>query len=719
MPQAARRFPGAGFYRFIPDEPGVLRAGGRLQMMAVTGRPGYLTARDQTVGATLPAHWVDIDDPDPPEAGSDHLAVFRQGVEQGAARFARLEGAFHGDGGIYVVSTNGGDATAGQVFHYRPASAETGELTLVFESPSHEVLDSPDNIVVSPRGGLVMCEDGTGDQFVRGLDREGRIVNLVWSPQAEGGPQPGEFAGSCFSPDGRVLFFNVQGSRRIEESEASATYGTVGAVGGRAAVKGADMGKDKLPRIPTFAELGISEDEVEELEREIAQEAAARRRREAGRGAPAEEDRAARAGARAAPGRSGRAHGAGLAGGRGAVPAPGAAVPDRAPAPAGPSSAQPDPSPGTEEPERTQEISPAERKRRARQARKAERKQKALAAREAKRALRGKRGGTAEQSVGPEPDPAPAPWGGLRGPLTLVVLLFTAWFSSSYRSLPAPRPGRRTRLGVFVGESHGSPSADRFGSAADGIARPWGGSGVSARGTSRTGARARPCRPPRRTWQVRRSPARPRFGTCLQGSPGRSPAGGRCWSLRTTTAAGLRWARATTAPEWSRSWKTLRVLRVRGPLLNDLIVLLTDGEELGLLGARAFVDEHPWLDDVALVVSIEMRGRRRTVDDVRDGRETTVGSSTPCDGRIRIRRQTRWATRSTGACPTTPTSLPSRRRANRGSTSRPWAGPTCITRSTTLPATSPRPPCSITESTPSPCCSTSGTRTWPTWTPRT
>ncbi len=224
VPQAARRFPGAGFYRFIPDEPGVLRAGGRLQMMAVTGRPGYLTARDQTVGATLPAHWVDIDDPDPPEAGSDHLAVFRQGVEQGAARFARLEGAFHGDGGIYVVSTNGGDATAGQVFHYRPASAETGELTLVFESPSHEVLDSPDNIVVSPRGGLVMCEDGTGDQFVRGLDREGRIVNLVWSPQAEGGPQPGEFAGSCFSPDGRVLFFNVQGSRRIEESEASATY---------------------------------------------------------------------------------------------------------------------------------------------------------------------------------------------------------------------------------------------------------------------------------------------------------------------------------------------------------------------------------------------------------------------------------------------------------------------------------------------------------------
>ena len=218
------RLPGAGLYRFIPNQPGVLAAGGRLQMMAVTGQPGYLTARGQTVGETLPAHWVDIDDPDPPDAESDNLGVFKQGVEKGAARFARLEGAFHGDGGIYVVSTNGGDATAGQVFHYRPTTADTGELTLLFESPSHDVLDSPDNIVLSPRGGLIMCEDGSGDQFIRGLDREGRILNLVRSPQAEGGPQPGEFAGSCFSPDGRVLFFNVQGSRQIGGSRASATY---------------------------------------------------------------------------------------------------------------------------------------------------------------------------------------------------------------------------------------------------------------------------------------------------------------------------------------------------------------------------------------------------------------------------------------------------------------------------------------------------------------
>ena len=43
-----------------------------------------------------------------------------------------------------------------------------GLLRLIFESPGTDVLDSPDNITVSPRGGLVLCEDGSGVQFLRG-----------------------------------------------------------------------------------------------------------------------------------------------------------------------------------------------------------------------------------------------------------------------------------------------------------------------------------------------------------------------------------------------------------------------------------------------------------------------------------------------------------------------------------------------------------------------
>ena len=210
---------GAGLYRFIPHQVGVLSAGGHLQMLAITGRPGAALALGQTVGAVLPVHWVDIDDPDPADAEDDPLAVFRQGRAKGAASFDRLEGAWYGDDGIYIVSTSGGAARSGQVFHYRPTSGDAGELTVIFESRSRLMLDSPDNIVVGPRGGVVLCEDGTGDHYIRGLNREGQIFNLVHAANPVG-----EYAGTCFSPDGRVMFFNVQGSSSVGGSRSSTTY---------------------------------------------------------------------------------------------------------------------------------------------------------------------------------------------------------------------------------------------------------------------------------------------------------------------------------------------------------------------------------------------------------------------------------------------------------------------------------------------------------------
>ena len=54
--------------------------------------------------------------------------------------------------------------------------------------------------------------------------------------------------------------------------------------------------------------------------------------------------------------------------------------------------------------------------------------------------------------------------------------------------------------------------------------------------------------------------------------------------------------------------EALRALRA-GPILrNDLILLLTDGEEDGLLGASAFMAEHPWAKDVRVAVNFEARG---------------------------------------------------------------------------------------------------------------
>jgi hypothetical protein len=54
--------------------------------------------------------------------------------------------------------------------------------------------------------------------------------------------------------------------------------------------------------------------------------------------------------------------------------------------------------------------------------------------------------------------------------------------------------------------------------------------------------------------------------------------------------------------------ETARALLAGLPLENDVIILITDAEELGLLGAKAFVAEHPFMANVRVVLSVEMRG---------------------------------------------------------------------------------------------------------------
>lgn len=200
----------SGLYRFLPARPGVLAEGGKLQMLRVRGRAEYDTRKGQKAGAPLAADWVDIKDPDPAAAGTNALAVYEQGMAQGGATFARLEGAWFGRGAdgashIYVNATSGGDKQHGQVWQYKPQGTDEGELTLLFESPDASVLKSPDNLCVSPRGNLVLCEDADNVFFLRGLTTQGQIFNIA---RAEG--KDSEFAGATFSPDGQTLFVNIQ-----------------------------------------------------------------------------------------------------------------------------------------------------------------------------------------------------------------------------------------------------------------------------------------------------------------------------------------------------------------------------------------------------------------------------------------------------------------------------------------------------------------------------
>ena len=202
----------SGFYRFTPAAGQPFGTAGLLEMLAVDGRPNYNASTGQRVGEVLPVSWVPIADPDPANAATDSQAVFRQGWEQGGAVFNRLEGAWYGDGSVFFISTNGGDPHPagdpglGQVWQYIPRGSSGGQLVLLVESTDPDVMEAPDNIAVSPRGGLLACEDGDGAQYLRGITRDGRVFDFATHNLAGSN----EFAGANWSPDGNWLFVNVQ-----------------------------------------------------------------------------------------------------------------------------------------------------------------------------------------------------------------------------------------------------------------------------------------------------------------------------------------------------------------------------------------------------------------------------------------------------------------------------------------------------------------------------
>ena len=234
----------SGFYRYQPRRnplrTGRLGNDGRLQMLAVVGQPLANLAASQPIGTSYRVTWVDIDDPDPtfpftpgqpaPTSNNDALNhVGNQGRAQGAARFSRLEGTVFDRGVVYFTSTQGGgppeptDADpvggwgngSGQVWAY---DTHRRRLRLVFESPGPDTLDLPDNVTTSRRGTLIVCEDGGGDNFVRGLSPRGDLWNLVLNRLVSSSGTPrfaDEFAGATFSPDGHTLFVNIQASRGI------------------------------------------------------------------------------------------------------------------------------------------------------------------------------------------------------------------------------------------------------------------------------------------------------------------------------------------------------------------------------------------------------------------------------------------------------------------------------------------------------------------------
>jgi hypothetical protein len=120
---------------------------------------------------------------------------------------------WYGEGTIYFACTNGGRERKGQVWRYRPGSAEgrerpgeaAGTLELFVEPNDGTLVENADNLTLAPWGDLVVCEDGTGEDFLVGVTPAGELYKL-----ARCAGSSSELAGACFSPDGSTFFVNVQ-----------------------------------------------------------------------------------------------------------------------------------------------------------------------------------------------------------------------------------------------------------------------------------------------------------------------------------------------------------------------------------------------------------------------------------------------------------------------------------------------------------------------------
>jgi len=142
---------------------------------------------------------VTIDEPDP-----EKNTVHTQAQEKGAAIFVRGEGIVAHTDGIYFSCTSGGTEGIGQFFKYIPNQDNSGgTIALMFEATTRGILEKPDNITINQWGDLIICEDNSLDtQCLIGLTPEGKLYYIAANTQSE-------WAGACFSPDGKILFANI------------------------------------------------------------------------------------------------------------------------------------------------------------------------------------------------------------------------------------------------------------------------------------------------------------------------------------------------------------------------------------------------------------------------------------------------------------------------------------------------------------------------------
>lgn len=228
-------------YRLRPHIADALGADdGTLEALVVLDRDGsvlpdlaYVTSAQ--IGHPFVTRWKNV-----PDRQAATTSIRKQFADGEVTRSKKLEGAWGDQDGAYFVASFAfgasdlpADATKhdGQLWYYRYAD-QTLTLKAYFpyneklhaETPGWEqtlgrsidlAFDGPDGCHVSPYGSLVLTEDGnTANHVLSWSEETGAQAiarNLVVLEQSSaGGNVYSEMTGPCFSPDGRLLFANVQ-----------------------------------------------------------------------------------------------------------------------------------------------------------------------------------------------------------------------------------------------------------------------------------------------------------------------------------------------------------------------------------------------------------------------------------------------------------------------------------------------------------------------------
>ncbi|WP_248964748.1 alkaline phosphatase PhoX [Sphaerisporangium perillae] len=217
--------PNGLYFRWVPPRnfrgrKGALRAlalseggdtAGKLQAMSCYKGSKHIADLSEATqpGTRYKVEWVDV-----PDRDAATTSVRKQFTADQVTHSRKLEGAWWSDGGAYFVASYARTADGsvnehdGQVWFYDPRS-ETVTLKTIFgvnPDPAQDTnYDGPDNITVSPYGGVILAEDGEGVSHLVGVTQQGTPY-----PMARNELNESEFTGPTFSADGKILFANIQ-----------------------------------------------------------------------------------------------------------------------------------------------------------------------------------------------------------------------------------------------------------------------------------------------------------------------------------------------------------------------------------------------------------------------------------------------------------------------------------------------------------------------------